>query len=151
MKKIINGKIVAWILVFAMSTLQAESTEDTLQRLPPPTKRSSWKACAFAGSALLAVAGGIFAICWSGGGKTPKDCHKDCHNRSKCKTDICPNTITADCMSGSCIYHHSDQKSNNCGCLHGPNDCSNSSCRSPCELYFNPPPCCALNGGVPPF
>lgn len=147
----ISHKIVGWILIFAIYSLQAESTADTLHNLPPPTKKSYWKASTFAGCALLAVVGGIFAICWSGGAQNPKNRNHHKHrcddfSPSTCSGNICPNTITADCMAGSCIYHQADTRDDCNHEHHEQNDCT-----PPCEILLNTPPCCTLNGGVPPF
>ncbi len=138
----ISRRFLTLLLIFSIASLKAESTDDDLYSLPPPPQRSNWRASAFAGCACLAVVGGIFAICWSGGGSSSKpqeNCHKH-HPSNPCDV-ICPNNVTADCMAGSCIYHHQPANQNG-GC---------TNCNNNCELINNPPPCCANNGGVPPF
>src|SRR5271170_5990941 len=79
----ITSKILTVLLMFAISALSAESTQDdSLYTLPPPkVKKTNWRAAAFAGCALIAVVGGVFAICWSGGGNTPQ-CNSHKHPRS---------------------------------------------------------------------
>ena len=149
-------KIVSWVLILTMCSLQAESTQDTFQDLPPPTKKSHWKASTFAGCALLAVVGGIFAICWSGGGQTPKNRHRNnnqCNDSfSTCGNSICPNTITADCMAGSCLYHHAHPQRDACSREEHRNVDNNvPCCNAPCEIFQNTPPCAFNSGGVPPF
>lgn len=152
MGRFFRNKLVALVLICAVSSAGAESTaDDSIHCLPAPTaKKSTWRASAFAGCALLAVVGGVFAIFWSGGGNTPKhhhhdhDHHKDHHHRDRdcsppCPT-LCPSTVTADCMAGSCIYH----ENRNCGC-------SDGGWNGQQQVINGPPPCCSVNGGVPPF
>jgi hypothetical protein len=144
MGKYLRNKLVSLALIFAVSSIGAESTaDDSIHNLPAPTKKSNWKASAFAGCALIAVVGGIFAICWSGGGKTPKNCNSQnqCSNPS---ANHCPNAITADCMAGSCIYqnNHPNQE---CG------GCTDGGWNGQQQVINGPPPCCSVNGGVPPF
>ena len=152
MRRYFLNKLIAFVLIFAVSSVRAESTaDDSIRSLPAPTKKSTWRASAFAGCALLAVVGGVFAICWSGGGNTPK-CHKDHggsdshhhhHRRPHCEPPRCPNTVTADCMAGSCIYH---EKRENQGC-----GCTDGGWNGQQQVINGAPPCCSVNGGVPPF
>ncbi len=141
MGRFFRSKLVAWVLIFATTSVQAESTmNDPVHSLPAPTKKSTWRASAFAGCALVAVVGGIFAICWSGGGNTPKH-HRDHHHHRG--ADICPNTITADCMAGSCIHQETNYDHRGC--------CTDGGWNGQQEVINGPLPCCCVNSGVPPF
>jgi len=140
-------RFIALILIFAVSSVGAESTaDDAYLSQPPPVKKSTWKASAFAGCALLAVVGGIFAICWSGGGNTPKH-HGHCHGNHR----GCPNTVTADCMSGACIYHDTNQEHGCCKDGDRERCCTDGGWNGQQQVINGPPPCCSTNGGVPPF
>ncbi|HEX2582507.1 MAG TPA: hypothetical protein VHL30_00125 [Chlamydiales bacterium] len=124
-------------LLFAVTSASAESTaDDPVQSLPAPTKKSNWKASAFAGCALLAVVGGIFAICWSGGGNTPTP---SSHHHGS----LCPNTVTADCIAGACIPQETNCASSCC--------CTDGGWNGQQQVINGTPPCCCVNGGVPPF